>query len=132
MNPEKEMKRVLQVSDHIQATANIVEARELANKMMLGIVHATDDSVDAATGVVAIVLAAAGVLHLSMSQMQEKLTISKAEVRAFYGAYQLIFGQFLAQMGSNADTKSSSLDTGDVMGAVEEILGITKNTEGTQ
>ena len=132
MNPEKEMKRVLQVSEHIQATANIVEARELANKMMLGIVHATDDSVDAATGVVAIVLAAAGVLHLSMSQMQEKLTISKAEVRAFYGAYQLIFGQFLAQMGSNADTKSSSLDTGDVMGAVEEILGITKNTEGTQ
>ena len=131
MNPEKEMKRVLQVSDHIQSTANIVEARELANKMMQGIVHATDDSVDAATGVVAIVLAAAGVLHLSMSQMQEKLTISKAEVRAFYGAYQLIFGQFLAQMGSNADTKSS-LDTGDVMGAVEELLGITKNTEETQ
>ena len=131
MNPEKEMKRVLQVSEHIQATANIVEARELANKMMLGIVHATDDSVDAATGVVAIVLAAAGVLHLSMSQMQEKLTISKAEVRAFYGAYQLIFGQFLAQMGSDADTESS-LDTGDVMGAVEELLGITKNTEETQ
>lgn len=133
MSAQDEVARVMQMLDHIQREADITVSRELANKMMQGIVGVTDADVPAPTGIVAIILAACGVLHLSMQQFREKYDVDMKTVHSMYGAYQLLFGQFLGQMAESLETSSvpKELNTEDIMGAVEAMLGIKPVTEET-
>ena len=127
MSYEDEIKRILEAAEHIHHAANMVEAKALAEKMSLAIAGCATQ-VPAATGAMAVLLAACSILHLSMQQFREKHECSLDTVHAVYGAYQVLFGQFMAQFGEHIEETAGgkTLNTADVLSSVEALLGITK------
>lgn len=129
MSAHDDINEVMAAADLLYNSADTQLAHKLASEMMLSMAKITGEStppVKGSTGAVAVLIAAAGILHLSMEQYRASHHIDDKTVWVAFTAYQLLFGNMMQQMETRKESaKDVPMDISTVMGAVEDILGIT-------